>query len=220
VPLGHLAFDDMRVRSAWAHRVEPQEDASGGPTPGGAGGVSILRGNTACSPLLTPGRPKNEAFSSLSATSRQVPSIATRRRPTNHEPGESGVARGRATRTNSSRTGSAPSRARAWKIADFDALTTTRTTSTTTTSRRSAGRARPRRSLPSTTPSRWRTTPSPLPATSGSAARFAPPQRSLRPPGPVGTPWSTSQRTPSPTDGGPRPASPIQHEATTRTASL
>jgi len=44
VPLGHLAFDDMRVRSAWAHRVEPQEDASDGPTPGGAGGVSILRG--------------------------------------------------------------------------------------------------------------------------------------------------------------------------------
>jgi hypothetical protein len=23
VPLGHFAFDDMRVRSAWAHRVEP-----------------------------------------------------------------------------------------------------------------------------------------------------------------------------------------------------
>src|ERR1035437_1473610 len=44
VPLGHLAFDDMRVRSAWAHRAEPQEDASDGPTPGGAGGVSILRG--------------------------------------------------------------------------------------------------------------------------------------------------------------------------------
>jgi len=27
VPLGHLAFDDMRVRSAWAHRVDPQEEA-------------------------------------------------------------------------------------------------------------------------------------------------------------------------------------------------
>ncbi len=77
-------------------------------------------GNAACSPLFTPGRPNHRAFSAVSATSRQVPSIATSRRPASHAPAAPGVASGRATRANNASTGSDPSRARAWKIADFD----------------------------------------------------------------------------------------------------
>jgi hypothetical protein len=56
----------------------------------------------------------------LSATSNVVPSIATNRRPANHDPGVAGVANGTATRSNNARTGSNPNRSRAWKIADFD----------------------------------------------------------------------------------------------------
>ena len=44
----------------------------------------------------------------------------TSRRPANHDPGVSRAASGRATRRNNASTGSAPRRARAWKIADFD----------------------------------------------------------------------------------------------------
>ncbi|GAB6855919.1 hypothetical protein JCM13591A_00240 [Microbacterium xylanilyticum] len=43
-------------------------------------------GNAACSPLLTAGRPKCSALPGVSATSRQVPSIATRRRPARNAP--------------------------------------------------------------------------------------------------------------------------------------
>ena len=77
-------------------------------------------GNAACSPLFTPGRPKNTALSAVSATSRQVPSIATNRRPANHAPGAPRTANGAATHSNNARTGPNPNRARAWKIADFD----------------------------------------------------------------------------------------------------
>jgi hypothetical protein len=77
-------------------------------------------GKAACSPLFTPGRPKKAAFSAVSATSKVVPSMASTRRPANHDPGVSGPANGRATRRNNASTGSAPRRARAWKIADFD----------------------------------------------------------------------------------------------------
>src|SRR5699024_1449149 len=51
--------------------------------------------------------------------SRQVPSMATRRRPASHVPGVSAVPIGAATRSNSAWSGSAPSRTRAWKIADL-----------------------------------------------------------------------------------------------------
>lgn len=77
-------------------------------------------GNAARSPFITPGRPNHSSFSAVSATSRQVPSIATIRRPASQAPGAAGSANGRATRSNSAFTGSAPNRARAWKIADFD----------------------------------------------------------------------------------------------------
>ncbi len=77
-------------------------------------------GNAALSPLFTPGRAKNSAFSGVSATSRHNPSIATSRRPASHVPGVPGVPIGAATRSNSAFIGSGPSRTRAWKIADFD----------------------------------------------------------------------------------------------------
>ncbi len=63
-------------------------------------------------------------FSGVSATSRHVPSIATRRRPANQQPGAPTSANGTATRSNNAATGSVPRRARAWKIADFDGNTT------------------------------------------------------------------------------------------------
>ncbi len=46
--------------------------------------------------------------------------MATSRRPASHDPGVAAVASGFATRSNRALTGSAPSRSRAWKIADFD----------------------------------------------------------------------------------------------------
>jgi hypothetical protein len=45
VPLGHLAFDDVRVGSTPAHGVKPPEEMDDGPTPGGVGGVSVLGEN-------------------------------------------------------------------------------------------------------------------------------------------------------------------------------
>jgi hypothetical protein len=77
-------------------------------------------GNAERSPLVTPGRPKCSSLTSVSATSRQVPSRATRRRPPSHAPGVSAVANGCATRANNAFSGSACNRSRAWKIADFD----------------------------------------------------------------------------------------------------
>ena len=78
-------------------------------------------GNAACSPLFTPARPNHPALSTVSATSRHIPSMATNRLPASHAPDVAGVANGTATRANSSASGSNPNRARAWKIADFDA---------------------------------------------------------------------------------------------------
>ena len=88
--------------------------------PHSANATTRTCGNADCSPLLTPGRPNVAAFSALSTTSNVVPSIATSRRPANHAPGVASDATGAATRRNNASTGSGPSRARAWKIADFD----------------------------------------------------------------------------------------------------
>jgi hypothetical protein len=87
--------------------------------PHSANATTRACGNAACSPLFTPGRPKNSAFAAVSATSRQVPSTATSRRPASHTPGVSSMPIGWATRANSAANGSEPSRARAWKIADL-----------------------------------------------------------------------------------------------------
>jgi hypothetical protein len=87
--------------------------------PHSANATTWAIGNAACSPLSTPGRPKCSAFAAVSATSRQVPSIATSRRPANHTPGVCSPPIGAATRSNSIANGSDPSRARAWKIADL-----------------------------------------------------------------------------------------------------
>jgi hypothetical protein len=69
--------------------------------------------------LFTPGRPKKAAFTGVSATSRQHPSIATSRRPASHTPGIASVPIGVATRANNAANGSEPNRVRAWKIADL-----------------------------------------------------------------------------------------------------
>ena len=87
--------------------------------PHSANATTRACGNAACSPLLTPGRPKCSAFAGVSATSRQVPSIATNRRPASHTPGAPSAPIGVATRSNSAANGSDPNRARAWKIADL-----------------------------------------------------------------------------------------------------
>ena len=76
-------------------------------------------GNAALSPLFTPGRPNSASLTSVSATSRHVPSIATNRRPASHAPGVPGSPNGRATRENKPCNGSEPNRALAWKIADL-----------------------------------------------------------------------------------------------------
>ena len=88
--------------------------------PHSASATSRAWGNADCSPLFTPGRPKYAVFSWVSATSSVVPSMATSRRPANHDPGVLAVAKGRATLAKSSRKGSEPRRARAWKMPDFD----------------------------------------------------------------------------------------------------
>ena len=131
-------------------------------------------GNAAFSPLFTPGRPKNSSLTGVSATSRQVPSIATSRRPASHTPGVSGPPIGRATRANNAANGSDPNRSRAWKIADLPGNRYCSATPTPTTTHRSAATTRPHTSPPSTAPSRSRSTPSPAPATTDDAARCAP----------------------------------------------
>lgn len=87
--------------------------------PHSANATTRAWGNAARSPLATPGLPKCSAFAGVSATSRQVPSIATRRRPASHVPGMPSAPNGLATRVNNAATGSDPNRARAWKIADL-----------------------------------------------------------------------------------------------------
>jgi len=72
-------------------------------------------GNADCSPLFTSGRPKDSAFSGVSATSVHSLSIVTSRRPASHVPGVASVPIGTATRSNSAFIGSGPNRARAWK---------------------------------------------------------------------------------------------------------
>ena len=90
--------------------------------PHSASATSRAWGSADFSPLLIPGRPKNTAFSGVSATSRQHPSIATIRRPASHTPAILGVPIGLATRANNASNGFGPNRARAWKIADFDGI--------------------------------------------------------------------------------------------------
>src|SRR5680860_1169475 len=59
------------------------------------------------------GRPKWASLAGVSGRSRQVPSIATRRRPASQHPGVSLTASGLATRSNSIAIGSGPRRSRA-----------------------------------------------------------------------------------------------------------
>src|SRR3954469_730479 len=80
-------------------------------------------GNADRSPFAVPGRPKNASFSSLSATSKVVPSIDTSRRPANHAPGVDNDANGTATRRNNTRSGSAPNLTRAWNNPELDGNT-------------------------------------------------------------------------------------------------
>src|SRR5664280_2098683 len=64
MPLGHLALDDVRVRSSSAHGVEPSEAMDDGPTPGGVGGLSVVRGK------------KRSAPRGGRAVTRQIPVVA------------------------------------------------------------------------------------------------------------------------------------------------
>ncbi len=107
------------VKVASDCEYEPISAAKIAWVPHSANATTRAIGNAACSPLLTPGRPKCSVFAVVSATSRQVPSIATRRRPASHTPSVSSVPSGRATRANNAANGADPSRARAWKIADL-----------------------------------------------------------------------------------------------------
>ena len=70
--------------------------------------------------LVDPGAAEERRVSAVSATSRQVPSMATSRRPPSHAPGVVSVASGAATLVKSASSGAGPSRDRAWKIADLD----------------------------------------------------------------------------------------------------
>ena len=189
--------------------------------PHSANATTRACGNAACSPLFTPGRPKCSALASVSATSRHIPSTATSRRPANHTPGVASTPIGRATRSNNAASGSAPSRARAWKIADLlGSGSTSRSSPRPTTAHRSTARARPHTTPRSTTPSRSRSRPSPAPATTGAAARSGRPQRSPHRPAPAGTPASAPPPTPDPTDGDPSPASSTQHAAYHQTTPM
>jgi len=87
--------------------------------PHSASATTLAWGNAARSPLLIPGLPKNSAFTAESATSKQVPSTATIRRPASHTPGVASPPIGAATRSNNAANGSDPNRWRAWKIADL-----------------------------------------------------------------------------------------------------
>src|SRR5665647_3024927 len=154
-----------------------------------------------CSPR---GGPKNAAFSEVSATSMQLPSIATIRRPAGcrRQPGTphaSPVSRsawrpGRTTPpTASTPAGRAPERS----------PTSTATCSSPpnpkpTTAHRSTGSApHPHTSPRCTAPSRSQSTPSPAPATTDDAARYGPLQRSPHcRPNPAGTPGSAPPPTP------------------------
>jgi hypothetical protein len=64
--------------------------------------------------------PNVSMFSSVSGTSSTNPSIAISRRDRSHAPFVPCPARGTATRSNNSRSGSGPSRCLAWVIAEVD----------------------------------------------------------------------------------------------------
>jgi len=110
-------YRPVNVDSDWEY--VPISAAKTAWVPHSASATTLAWGNAACSPLLTPGRPKCWAFVLVSATSMQVPSIATSRRPASHTPGACSAPIGRATRLNNAAYGSDPNRARAWKIADL-----------------------------------------------------------------------------------------------------
>lgn len=97
----------------------PTSAANTACVPHSANATTRACGNAACSPLFTPGRPKYSSLAGVSATSRHIPSMATRRRPASQTPGVWPPPIGLATRLNNASTGSEPSRARAWKIADL-----------------------------------------------------------------------------------------------------
>ena len=178
-------------------------------------------GNAACSPLFTPGRPKNSAF--VDACPRHpgsVPSIATIRRPASHTPG---VARhptgGRPERTSPATaptpTGPAPGRSPTYS-ADGTPPPTRRPRQPIGQLRqhvliRTLGvqrhpdreiRHHPRRQRPMT------------------LLASDQPQRSPHRPDPAGTPGSAPPPTPDPTTGDPTPASSTQRAAYHQTTPM
>lgn len=78
-----------------------------------------LRERAPAGPRPLPGRPKAASLASLSATSQQVPSTASSRKPRQNAPGVASVAIGLAVVANSTRNGSQPSRCRARNSEDF-----------------------------------------------------------------------------------------------------
>ncbi len=132
--------------------------------PHSANATSRACGNAACSPLFTSGRPKNSSFCGVSATSRQVPSIATSRRPAMNDPDVPGHASGTAARANNA----APAPARAGpRLKDRRPARAARRTpaSPRPTTRPSAAPGHPRTSPPRTGPCRSRSTSSTVTAT-------------------------------------------------------
>ena len=75
-------------------------------------------------PRPDPGRPKPAALAALSATSRVLPSRLTSRQSQYHAPRVAGVAIGRTNRSYKCRSGSSPSRLRAWEMALLPATLT------------------------------------------------------------------------------------------------
>jgi len=170
-------------------------------------------GNAACSPQAEPGRPKNSALPGVSATSKQVPSIATSRRPARNTP----ASPRRPAASQRGQTDPAPARnpAAPWpeRSPTSTEPDTAHTTPTPTTSHRPAPHTRPRTSPPRTAPSRSRSTRPRERATHDAAPACGPTPRSPHRPPPPGTPASTDQPTPNPTTGDQRPASPTQNAA-------
>ena len=88
--------------------------------PHSANATTRACGNAACSPLFTPGRPKNSAFTARVGDIQTHPVDRDQPPPGQPHPRRRvGPRSGVATRANNAANGSDPNRARAWKIADL-----------------------------------------------------------------------------------------------------
>ena len=182
-------------------------------------------GNADCSPLFTPGRPKNASFSAVSATiqtgpvDRDQPATGHPSRAVAPAAGSTPIGAGDPLEQRLQRLRPKPRPG----LEDRRLRSATRAAPASprpTPARQSTEPAHPHRSRRNTTPSRSRSTPSPAPADSGCAAPCAPPQRSPHQPAPAGTPASTPPPTPDPTTDDPTPASPTPHAACTQTTLM